>query len=449
MKVSVSDLSHHPLNEDVYLLSDIDDLVSSIDEMGLLQPLVINSRNQVISGNRRLKAVQRLKWTEVDVEPIDIDPEDELITLVHYNKHRVKTYREILKESKILMGHYSKGQGFRSDLTSVQVNKSSSRDQIAFDTGIPSSTIGKLFFIDKYDSSFIDLIDSGDLSLNQAYNQVRRVKNEKDTIFSQTKNSLPSTDLYRFYEHSSDHMPELEEQSVDLIFTSPPYWKKRTYTTKDEIGSESSSDEFINNLVRHFGDCKRVLKETGSMFVVLGDTFYEGCLQSIPHRFALGLVDTGWILRNTIIWSKTNPKPQSSKNNLTPTYEFIFHFVKTNDYKYEHTLDVLKHPNSDARVPRHRGITQRKVSPYLPRGGKNMGDFWNEDIVRSTVARNLRTETSLEHPAPFPHEIVRLPILQTTVENDLVLDPFMGSGTTGSVANEMGRRFVGYDIRSY
>jgi DNA modification methylase len=449
MKMKVSDLTHHPSNQEIYNLSDIEDLMESINEVGLLQPLVINRRNEVVSGNRRLLAIQQLEWDEVEVNIVDTYPNEELLRLVHYNKHRVKTCREILNESKVLMGFYTKGQGFRSDLTSVQVNKGSSRDQIAEELGIPSSSIGKLLFIEKNDPSFIELIDRGDLMINQAYTQVRRVKNEKDTIFSTLSSNQTQSDQFRFYQRSSDHMPELEDQSVDLIYTSPPYWNKRTYTTETELGSEPTAHEFVTNLVNHFGDCSRVLKDTGSMFIVIGDTFHEGCLQSIPHRFAIGLVEKGWILRNTIIWSKTNPKPQSSKNNLTPTYEFIFHFVKTKNYKYQHTLAPQIDLKIDARVPRHRGLDKKKMYPYIPRDGKNLGDFWTEDTVRAAVAKNSRTEVSLEHPAPFPADIIRLPSMQTTEEGDLILDPFMGSGTTGKVANELNRVFVGYDIRRY
>ena len=449
MQLRVTDLVHHPLNQDVYDLSDIDDLSQSICEVGLLQPLVINQRNEVISGNRRLKAIENLGWSDVEVTRIVIDPADELRQIVHYNKHRVKTCREILNESKILIDHYSKGQGYRSDLTSVQMNRGSSRDQVASELGMPSSTIGKLLFIEKNEPDFIGLIDEGSLTINQAYTQVRRIKNEKDTIFAKPNKDVARSDQFQFYQHSSDQMPELDDQSADLIFTSPPYWNKRTYTTEKELGSESTPKEFVDNLVEHFTDCKRVLKDTGSMFIVIGDTFHDGCLQSIPHRFTIGLVERGWILRNTIIWSKTNPKPQSSKNNLTPTYEFIFHLVKTKDYKYEHTLAPQKESKVDARVPRHRGLDKKKVYPYIPRDGKNLGDFWTEDVVRAAVAKNSRTELSLEHPAPFPTDIIRLPILQTTAEHDLVLDPFMGSGTTGKVANAMDRLFIGYDIRRY
>ena len=85
----------------------------------------------------------------------------------------------------------------------------------------------------------------------------------------------------------------------------------------------------------------------------------------------------------------------------------------------------------------------------MPREGKNMGDFWDEHVVKTAVAKNTRSPDRLEHPAPFPEQIVTLPVLQTTDEGDLVLDPFSGSNTTGRVANRYGRKYVGYDIHPY
>jgi DNA modification methylase len=206
----------------------------------------------------------------------------------------------------------------------------------------------------------------------------------------------------------------------------------------------------VSNLVAHLRDCKRVLNQTGSFFLNLGDTFKDGNLSNIPHRVVIGLQDEGWILRNTIIWAKTNPKPSSTKSNLTPTYEFIFHLVLSSDYKYYPTLAPLKHSTRPSHSPRHRNLANPSnvPSPYIPREGKNMGDWWSEEIVQSAVV-NQKMSDGVEHPAPFPEKIVTLPVLQTTDEGDLVLDPFMGSGTTGTVATRYQRRFVGYDVQVY
>ena len=247
-------------------------------------------------------------------------------------------------------------------------------------------------------------------------------------------------------------MDELRDGEVQTIFTSPPYWNKRLYSDEGGLGNEKTSEEFVVNLSNHFKDCKRVLSDKGSFFLNLGDTFLNGDLQNVPHRVIDRLKSDGWILRNTIIWSKTNPKPSSSKSNLTPSFEFIFHLVKSKDYLYNRTPTKL---NSDSKIslpPRHRksdGTYSSTISPYLPKSeGKNMGDYWNEEIVRTAVA-NQNLDIGGEHIAPFPKQIITLPILQTSEIGDLVLDPFCGSGNVGRVCDVLERNFVGYDLNNY
>lgn len=247
-------------------------------------------------------------------------------------------------------------------------------------------------------------------------------------------------------------MHELKSGEIQTIITSPPYWNKRLYAEEGGLGNEENPEDYVKNLVRHLGDCWRVLDEKGSFFLNLGDTFFMGNLQNIPHRVVLKLQEKGWILRNTIIWSKTNPKPSKTKTNLTPSYEFIFHLVKTSDYDYYPTPNVLSAATKPSNPPRHRngkGNYPDKITPYVPGNmGKNMGDYWNEDIVRTAVS-NQKLAIEGEHPAPFPQQIVLLPILQTSRENQLVLDPFCGSATVGMVCNQINRNFVGYDIQKF
>jgi DNA modification methylase/ParB-like chromosome segregation protein Spo0J len=451
MKIPLSQVQPHPLNETIYDLSNIDDLVVSIGEVGLLTPVVVNQQYQLISGHRRIEAVRRLGWDEVDVEVIETASEDEEKSLlVHFNKQRVKTSREIINEAETLRPLYAVGQGKRSDLTSVPRNKSG-RDALAEAVGVSSSQLGKLLFIQKENPDFINAIDEGKLTVRQAYTHLSRLKNERDAKTpSPKKNNQSPTESFVFHHKSSDLMEELETDSIDLIFTSPPYWNKRDYGGVS-LGTERSPDEFVDNLVIHLGACSRVIKETGSFFLNMGDTYKDRNLMNIPHKVVIKLQEDGWILRNTIIWNKTNPKPHSSKTSLSPTYEFIFHLVRSSKYKYNQTLAPSK-TDSKFQFPRHRevdGSVPDMVYPMMPRDGKNMGDFWDESVVKTAVAKNISTPESVEHPAPFPEQIVTLPILQTTDEGDIVLDPFMGSGTTGKVANRLGRRFVGYDVTDY
>ena len=288
MKVSVSDLIHHPMNGEIYSLSSIDDLMSSIEEVGLLQNLVINKKNQVLSGNRRLEAIRRLGWDTVEVEVVSSDAEEQVI--VHFNKQRVKTCKELLNEFGVLLPYYELGKGKRTDLTSVPENTGGrARDNIAEVMGVSSSQIGKLLFIQKTDPHYIDLIDEGILTVSQAYLTVSRIKNQQESLSHQAKLPQPPRDDFVFHNKSYHQMDEVLDKSVDLIFTSPPYWNKRNYIDGGGLGNEKTHQEFVSNLVEHLKDCQRVLKQEGSFFLVLGDTFHNGQLLSIPHRVVLGL----------------------------------------------------------------------------------------------------------------------------------------------------------------
>ena len=480
MKISVSKLVHHPRNEEIYSLSNIDDLVQSIGDVGLLSPLVIDKKNQVISGNRRLSAIRELGWKQVDVEVADVPDEDVVGILIHHNKQRVKSTREILNEYAALEKIHGAGQGRRTDLdTSGKSTKGTvARDIIAEKIGLSSSQMGRLLFIQKTDADFVDHVDAGTLTINQAYTALK--KRIADTsIISKKSGSSASveTDGYTFHHKSSHRMDEVDDESVQLVFTSPPYYQQRKYTDGDEVslGHEDTPEEYVSNLVDHLDDIKRVLRKDGSFFLVLGDKFQDMNQLNLPHRVAIGLQNRGWIQRNCIIWRKTNSKPSSSKSNLQQTFEFIFHFTKTRKYLYQPTRiptggdwnapklgEIQRHKNLngikkvDFRVQRkigHNNLQHGKADhsyfPYIGDGKKNMGDVWTEDVVETAAANHNGHKGLNSHPAPFPHKLVVVPLLQTTRENDLICDPFHGSGTVGDVAQVYGRQYVGYDVKTY
>ena len=336
VKVNLSTLDHHPLNREVYLLSDIDDLASSIEEVGLLQPLVIDQKNRVISGNRRLRALQKLGIKRVQVEKVKVSDKEIGKLLVHHNKQRIKTNRELLNEYHILRKYYSVGQGRRTDLsTSVSPNRSSTaRDRIADELGVSNGRIARLVFIETENEELIDLIDKGILTTNQAYLQVSRDKKERESR-STKKGRKNKQNNFIFYQKSSDNMEEVDDEDIQLVFTSPPYWNKRKYSNKKGwLGNESSPDEYVDKMVSHLEDVYRVLNPKGSFFLNIGDTYLDGNLLNIPHRIAIGLQEEGWILRNTIVWSKTKPKIiMDVFRRLVinkPVYPFLTCFRRTN-----------------------------------------------------------------------------------------------------------------------
>jgi len=212
MKVNISKLSHHPKNQEIYDLSSIKELMDSISEVGLLQPLIIDQRHQIISGNRRVESIKRLGWEEVDIEQRFVEKGEEELLLIHYNKQRIKSFKELINEYLILDGFHRKGQGKRTDLTSVKSNKGSSRDLVSNELGISSSQLRRLVFIYKNKPEYIELLDKGIVTINQSYLQIQREIKERESKKPTSSNSetfIKSN--WRFYQKSSNDMGELKE----------------------------------------------------------------------------------------------------------------------------------------------------------------------------------------------------------------------------------------------
>jgi DNA modification methylase len=463
MEISVATLKSHPINAEIYTISDVEDLAESIDEVGLLSPLVIDQHQQVISGNRRFAAIQKLGWEKVEVTQVDVTSDDAPILIVHHNKQRVKTNRETLNEYRILHAAYSKGQGARTDLfpTLVDTNQSytRTRDRVADELNVPSGRLAHLVYIDDHEPDLIDEIDKGKITLNIAYRYITKKKKVTESL-KKTPSPPPqdATGWFKFYQKSSANMSELGDGEVDMIFTSPPYYALRAFTTdENELGRESTPEEFVDALADHLRDCYRVLNDKGSFYLNLGDTQVDGTLLNIPHRVAMKLQEQGWLQRSAIIWRKSNASVPPTPRQVKRTYEFIFHLTKTTENLHRE----MRVPNrteggdkieSGVYMPRlsdGSGVRKPVITITHPRG-RAMGDYWDEDIVTTAVSNQTNRNTdNIDHPAVFNETIVELPILQSTDENDLVLDPFAGSCTTGKVANRLNRRFVGYDLRWY
>jgi site-specific DNA-methyltransferase (adenine-specific) len=238
-----------------------------------------------------------------------------------------------------------------------------------------------------------------------------------------------------------------------MVMTSPPYWSQRNYGNPEQLGLEGSIDDYLSNLMDIFDETYRVLKDDGAVWVVIGDKFVDGCLASIPHRFAIEMMNHGWIQRNCVIWHKSNPKPESVKTRLQTSYEFIFFFTKS-DSDYYFDEDSIRQPYKydrydDIRSPRHHSVKGdfQIHTPIFQNPKGRIPSDWIESSKQSTgVGKGLGSD--IEHGAVYPKDLCVLPIKFTSRIGGLVLDPFSGSGTTGEVAIGLGRNYVGYEINS-
>jgi len=244
---------------------------------------------------------------------------------------------------------------------------------------------------------------------------------------------------------------------VDCVVTSPPYFRQRDYAGDPrQVGLESSPADYVERLVAIFREARRTMKPTATLWLVIGDKYDGGELLGMPWRVALALKDDGWALRGDCIWHKPNAMPSSAKTRPTVDHEYAFFFGATRDGYYD--ADAVREPhvtfsaNSRMRGGR-RHFFQRGGTPEA---GKNGGSVnlhdgrWDQAF--HPLGRNKRTVWSIPlskfrdaHFAVFPEPLVEICIKAGSPPGGLVLDPFLGSGTTALVARRLGRDYLGID----
>lgn len=255
---------------------------------------------------------------------------------------------------------------------------------------------------------------------------------------------------------------ELPIDCFQAIITSPPYYNLRDYSNgtnenSAEIGKEEAAEDYVKNLVGVFRQLKRTLTHDGLVWLNLGDTYRNKSLLGMPWRVALALQDDGWILRSDIIWHKPNAMPSSIKDRPTTDHEYVFLFAKNSDYYYD--ADAIREPHKtfseESKMRGGRGHFG-KVNG-TPEAGKNTGNSnlhdgrWDQAF--HPKGRNRRTVWEIPlskfkdaHFAVYPEKLVEICLLASTRVNDIVLDPFAGSGTTGVVACKNDRKFLGIEL---
>lgn len=242
----------------------------------------------------------------------------------------------------------------------------------------------------------------------------------------------------------------LDAGSVDCIVTSPPYYGLRDYGNEGQYGLEPTVADYVEIMRALFSELRRTLADDGTLWLNIGDSYGKNkSLQGIPWRVALALEGDGWILRNSVIWAKQNGLPVNVKDRFHSRHETVFMFAKSPRYWFD--LDAVRVPHSEASLKRYASGLNKQSHPtavrnvsdgneiaagFVPTKGVNPGDVW------SIPAKPFKEA----HFAVMPPEIARRAIIAGCKTGGTVLDPFSGSGTTGMVAREEGRKYVGIDI---
>lgn len=299
---------------------------------------------------------------------------------------------------------------------------------------------------------------------------------------------------------SATLLNRLPANSVDLVITSPPYFNQRDYDGLG-IGKESTVEQYIENLLVIFQECVRVLRDTGSIVFNLGDKYENSSLLLVPYQFAMVAASRCLVkLVNNITWVKSNPTPRQFRRRLVSSTEPFFHFVKSDNYQY--FLDeFLKHKgesngNDPAGANVGKGyfklIHQSNLSPeqkvmaqealqqvineaqsgqiqgfrmkirgihsepfggqaggrkiQLERNGFTIIRIHGHPMKKDVIESPVESLKNCPHPAIYPVQVVKEFLNLLTKPDDVVLDPFVGSGSTAVAAKQLNRVYIGFDL---
>jgi site-specific DNA-methyltransferase (adenine-specific) len=232
---------------------------------------------------------------------------------------------------------------------------------------------------------------------------------------------------------------------------------QRDYDDKRQIGEEKTPEDYVNSIVRIMDECRRVLKDGGTLWLNLGDKYVNKKLLGMPWRVAFALDRAEWILRSDIIWHKPNAMPHPVSTRPTTDHEYVFLFSKSASYYYD--ADAIREPHvtfsENSKMKGGRNHFGKRHG--TPESGKNTGNAnlhdarWDQAFHPN--GRNKRTVWSVPlgkfreaHFAVFPPKLIKPCILAGCPKGGVVLDPFFGAGTVGLVATELGRRYVGVEL---
>jgi len=301
---------------------------------------------------------------------------------------------------------------------------------------------------------------------------------------------------------SLEVLRKLPSSCIDLVITSPPYFQQRNYGNIG-IGNEKTVDEYVRNLMQIFNECVRVTKNTGSIVFNIGDKYIDGNLLLVPYRFAIEVQKEKKVkLINELTWVKVNPTPKQDTKKLVSSKEPFFLFAKSNNYYFnkEAFLDYKdKYLNGNGKKAgndvgkkyfelieksnlskEEKELARKELSEIiieakngtiesfrmkirdmhaLPYGGQAGGrltqivkkgftliKIYGNSLRRDIIECTVETIKGNTHPAIYPEFVIQEIMRLLSKENDIVLDPFMGSGTTAVVAKRLKRNYIGIEI---
>jgi len=478
--------------------AEIQALMESIKEIGQKEPIVVvkdGDKYIITDGVLRLMAMNRLKLNEIDVIVSDFIPTNDFSFtefVIHHQIRKEKTpaekaneIRELLlidredknplrdKEKRVqlvsaLMGGKGWGRNNVFNLEKILQFEKEHGSDLNLSAQVIANNVKTARAIDAIDliesEEFIEPMEEetdiikgflkGSYEKEKAKALIADFKVKKDVSETVIEFYQPKTENFRIIQGNIETIQLPNDLLIDTIFTSPPYYKLRKYgNDPNELGWERTPEEYVKRLSDILMKCFEKLKDSGSMFVNIDETYQDFQCLGIIDRLTCELMSRGVRLLEKIIWEKPGVKPiNNSMRRLSPAYEVILHFTKTKRYYFDPIRTGKKKKMKVSKGCKENGV--KSQSFHIPNQFGTLSNFIDpkdgKNIIKLQIHKNRtkHVQGEEEHPATFSMDLP-LKLLYISCpknENTVVLDPFMGSGSCGVTALKMGFKFVGVEL---
>jgi DNA modification methylase len=437
--------------------ANYDDIRDNIRSFGIIQPIIVNkSTLEVISGNLRLKIALELNYSLVPVIYCELGGIDFMKLALSSNVHREKSLLDRYNEMKFIESYFNVNQGSRTDLNPQLLEESVLKKKLL--SVIPiyirnqvnrAKNLLKDLKIDNIEERLvkdIERVDKGDLSLNAYVNKLE-LELEKE----QLKLNVPEfyeihREGFTVYNDDSYSKPDIPDKSIATIVCSPAYRGMRVYgDDSNELGAEKTKEEYVENLIRHFNECHRLLKDNGSLFVNINEGVQGDGYEGSVHLFIIEMLRTSlWSLNDELIWTKTNPVYTAGKR-FVRSHEYILHFVKSNNNGFKYNTGIYPFIRDEKGLCVYGAD---KLHPKILSFFELRENTFLTNVANTGSLRKLcksQGSIPMEHTATFPLSVPALLILLTTDEGDTVMDIFNGTGVSGEACIALGRNYIGFE----
>lgn len=483
-------------------LLEVDTLKTSIQEFGQLEPITvvqINGQHLIINGVLRYQAIVCSGKNEIDVNVKEVDIESEDFSLsdliVHSQIQKVKSpsekKREFISMLRLDTGDSNplRDRNKRYDFLSTSLGKGWSRSNVILMMNVINWTMkngDKLNIVQQVfeekirvseaafvvetlaredygyekesESQILDKFLKGEFKKEKVEQLVDMFNYKRNEGYTEIKVYPIKTEDYEVIHGSIEEVELPKEMEIDVVFTSPIYYKLRKYgDDPNEMGWEKTPKLYAERLVDSLMKPYERLKDTGSMFVNLGETYDKGqCLAVIEH-VVMEMVSRGMFYVDRVIWKKDSNKPISNQNHrFQPSYEVVLHFAKSKNYYFDRFK--IKKEVSDYKISRGcKDYGWEGVNYYVPNYYKQLRTIVSENELRDIVtvqtntARIKHVDGEQYHPATFSQMLPAIFLSTfcpkpTEDYKPLVFDPFLGGASCGRTALMMGYRFCGVEL---